>query len=55
MLHQALGDGVCAAGDGVGADGGGVGDAFGCDFVGAKGFLEAVGGWGADDGALRVC
>ena len=39
----------------VGADAGGVADAFGCDFVGAEGFFEAVGGGGADDGALRFC
>lgn len=55
LLHQALGDGVGAAGDGVGADAGGVADAFGCDFVGAEGFFEAIGCWGADDGALRFC
>ena len=54
-MHQALRDGVGAAGDGVGADAGCVGDAFGCDFVCAEGFLEAVGGGGADDSALRFC
>jgi hypothetical protein len=47
-----LGYGVGAAGEDVGADECSVVDAFGGDFVGSEGFLQAIAGGRADYGAL---